>query len=116
MKKLFATILLLGALTIAIAQSISYDAIFTWTPNPTSELVSGYRIEYQKLPAVTNWTYITFIPSNTNTATIKNLQPGYIYKFRAFAVNGVGTGTNLSNIIQIPANLPSGVTNFNPSN
>lgn len=113
MKKIFATVLLLAALTFAVAQNVSYDALFTWTSNPPSELITGYRIEYQKLPAVTNWTYITFIPSNTNSASIKNLQPGYVYKFRAFAVNAVGTGTNLSNVIQIPANSPSGVTNFN---
>ncbi len=112
MKKTLALVCLMATLAIAIAQTISYDAVFTWTPNPPQELVSGYRIEYQKLPSVTNWTYITFVPSNTNSVTIKSLQPGYVYKFRAFAVNGVGTGTNLSNVIQIPSGLPSGVTNF----
>jgi len=116
MKKTLLTVLLLGILTFAVAQTISYDIWFTWTPNPPSELVSGYRIEYQKLPAVTNWTSITFVPSSTNITLIKNLQPGYIYKFRAFAVNGVGIGTNLSNIIQVPTNTPSVVNNFNKLN
>jgi hypothetical protein len=74
--------------------------------------VSGYRIEYQKLPAVTNWTYITYVPSTTNAAVIKNLQPGFIYKFRAFAVNAIGTGTNQSAIVQLPTVLPTVVTNF----
>jgi hypothetical protein len=112
MKKTFATILLLGTLAIAIAQTVSYDAWFTWTANPASELVTGYRIEYQKLPAVTNWTYITFVPSTTNSAVVKNLQPGYIYKFRAFAVNAIGTGTNQSAIVQLPVTSPTVVTNF----
>lgn len=112
MKKLLASILLVGTLAVAIAQTVSYNAVFTWTQNPAHELVTGYRIEYQKLPAVTNWTYITYVPSTTNSATVKGLQPGYIYKFRAFAVNAVGTGTNQSAIIQLPAGSPSVVTNF----
>ena len=112
MKKSLATILLIGSLAIAIAQTVSYDAVFTWTKSPPQELVSTYRIEYQKLPAITNWTYITSVPSTSNTATIKNLQVGYVYKFRAFAVNGIGIGTNQSTIIQIPIDRPSAVTNF----
>jgi len=112
MKKTLGLILLLGTLAIAIAQTVSYDAWFSWTPNPSSELVTGYRIEYQKLPAVTNWTLISFIPSTTNVALVKNLQPGYIYKFRAFAVNAIGTGTNLSSIVQIPSNSPTSVIDF----
>jgi hypothetical protein len=112
MKKILIPIFLAVTLALAIAQSVSYDATFTWTQNPASELVSGYRIEYQKLPAVTNWTFITFVPSTTNSTVIKNLQPAFIYKFRAFAVNAVGTGTNQSAIIQIPDASPSVVTNF----
>lgn len=112
MKKTIAIICLMATLAFAVAQTVSYNAVFTWTLNPPSELVSGYRIEYQKLPSVTNWTYITFVPSTTNSAMIKNLQVGYVYKFRAFAVNGIGTGTNQSAIIQIPQALPSAVTNF----
>lgn len=112
MKKILTSIFLAITIVFAIAQTISYDVTFTWTQNPASELVIGYRIEYQKLPVVTKWTYITYAPSTTNSALIKNLQPGYIYKFRAFAVNVIGTGTNQSTIIQIPATLPSTVTNF----
>ena len=112
MKKLLATILLLGALTFALAQPVSYDAWFTWTQNPAIELVSGYRIEYQKLPTVTNWTYITYVPASTNVALIKSLQPGYVYKFRAFAVNAVGPGIDQSSIVQIPPSSPSVVSNF----
>jgi hypothetical protein len=81
-----------------------YDVWFTWTPNPTNELVTGYRIEYKKFPVVTNWTFITFVNSSTNIAIVKGIQMGYIYNFRAFAVNTFGIGTNLSNIIQIPTN------------
>lgn len=112
MKKLFASLLLVVTLAVAIAQTVSYDAWFSWTPNPTSELVTGYRIEYQKLPVVTNWTYISFVPATTNVALVKNLQPMYIYKFRAFAVNAVGIGTNLSSIVQIPSNSPTAVIDF----
>lgn len=112
MKKIFAIVLWLMVAAMLLAQTISYDATFTWTANPSSELVTGYRIEYQKLPTVTNWTYITFVPSTTNQAIVKNLQPGFIYKFRAFAVNSVGTGTNQSAVIQIPSTSPSAVTNF----
>lgn len=103
---------MLGTLAFAIAQTVSYDAVFTWTPNPAHELVSGYRIEYQKLPVVTNWTYITFVPYTTNSAVVKNLTPGFTYKFRAFAVNSIGMGTNQSAIVQIPTNSPSVVSNF----
>jgi len=112
MKRILSILLTLSALSFVVAQTVSYDAWFTWTPNPSYELVSGYRIEYQKLPSVTNWTFIKFVPSTTNSTVITSLQPGYIYKFRAFAVNGVGTGTNLSAIVQIPTNSPSVVTNF----
>jgi len=113
MKKILAIILLLGTITFSVAQTVSYDVWFSWTQNPPQELVSGYRIEYQKLPLVKNWTYITFVPATTNVAFVKGLQTGYIYKFRAFAVNSIGTGTNLSNIVQIPTNSPSVVSNFN---
>ena len=111
MKKALATILLLATLAYAIAQTVSYDVWFSWTPNPSSELVTGYRIEYQKHPVVTNWTYITYI-SSTNVALVKGLQPGYIYKFRAFAINAIGMGTNLSDIVQIPSNTPTAVIDF----
>ena len=107
--------MLLGSFSLILAQSVSYNAWFTWTPNPAHELVSGYRIEYQKLPVVTNWTYITFVPYTTNAAVVKNLQPGYVYKFRAFAVNGIGTGTDQSAIVQIPTNYPTMVPNFGPT-
>lgn len=112
MKKILATILSLSVAAIVVAQTVSYDAVFTWTPNAPAELVTGYRIEYQKLPSVTNWTYITFVPASTNSAVVKNLQPGFIYKFRAFAVNAVGIGTNQSAIVQLPSTSPSVVTNF----
>ena len=112
MKKTIATILLLGGLVYAIAQTVSYDAVFTWTQNPPEELVTGYRIEYKKAPAVTNWTFLTFVNSATNSVTVKGLQPGYQYQFRAFAANAIGTGTNLSNVIPLPATIPSAVSNF----
>lgn len=107
MKKLLTSLLLAAGMVLTLAAA---DAVLTWTPNPSHELVSGYRIEYMKLPSVTNWTYITF--SQTNGATVKNLQPGYIYMFRAFAVNGIGVGTNSSDIVQLPTNAPSAVLDF----
>ena len=113
MKKILAPFFLVVTLAIAIAQTVSCDAVFSWTPNPPQELVSGYRIEYKKLPAVTNWTFIAFVPSTTNSTVVKSLQPGYVYQFRAFAVNALGTGTDLSSVIQIPTNSPSVVSNFN---
>ena len=112
MKKILAAVLSLSTLAFVVAQTVSYDAVFTWTPNPAHELVSGYRIEYQKLPVVTNWTYITFAPYTTNSTVVKNLTPGFTYKFRAFAVNNIGIGTNQSAIVQIPTNRPSAVNNF----
>lgn len=112
MKKSIAILSILGALTIALAQTVSYDAWFTWTPNPASEMVTGYRIEYQKLPAITNWTYSHFVPAATNRTVVKGLQSGYIYKFRAFAINAVGIGTNQSSIVQIPSTSPTVVSNF----
>lgn len=112
--KRFLAILGLSAILLApiFAQSVSPTITFSWTPNPPQELVSGYRLEYQKLPAVTNWSFLNFIPSTTNTTSVSGLQGGYVYMFRLFAVNGIGIGTNLSNVIQIPTNAPSGVTNF----
>ncbi len=107
MKKLITSLLLAAGMALTLAAA---DAVFTWTPNPANELVSGYRIEYMKLPTVTNWTFLTF--SATNGATVKGLQGGYIYMFRAFAVNGIGVGTNSSTIVQIPTNTPSMVLDF----
>lgn len=95
-----------------MGQTTSYDVWFTWDKNPAIEMVTGYRIEYQKLPTVTNWTYLTFISGTTNVAIIKGLQGGFQYKFRSFAVNAVGTGTNTSNVILLPSALPTAVTNF----
>lgn len=112
MKRFITSILLLGSLFIAIPQSVSYDALFTWTQNPPEELVMGYRIEYIKSPAVTNWTYLTYVNSATNAVTIKGLQVGFQYQFRAFAVNAIGIGTNDSNIILLPESIPSAVSNF----
>jgi hypothetical protein len=114
MKKLLSSLLLSGTMAMLVAQTIplSYDATFTWTPNPPSELPTGYRIEYIKAPVVTNWTYLTFVNSATNAVTVKGLQPGFQYQFRAFAVNAIGTGTNTSNVIPLPATIPSAVSNF----
>jgi hypothetical protein len=102
------------SLAVAIGVSaLAADVTFTWTKNPASELVSSYAIEYTKVPGVTNWTHLTSVPGTTNTAIVKGIQPGFKYQFRAFAVNGVGKGTNLSNIILIPTNAPSAVVDFN---
>jgi hypothetical protein len=109
MKKLLATLALLVSLSLA---SSGEDIWFSWTKNPSSELIGSYRMEYQKLPAVTNWTLLTTLPATTNVAVVKNIQGGFIYKFRIFAVNGVGVGTNLSTILQIPTNAPSATLDF----
>lgn len=85
---------------------------FSWTPNPAPDMVTGYQIQYTKLPIVTNWTFLTFVPATTNVAVITGVQSGYIYQFRAFAVNAIGVGTNLSNVIQVPTNTPTVVSNF----
>ena len=113
MKKRLALLGLSALLLIsALGQTTSYDVWFTWDKNPAIEMVTGYRIEYQKAPTVTNWTYLAFISGTTNVAVIKGLQGGYQYKFRSFAVNAVGTGTNTSNVILLPSALPTVVTNF----
>ncbi len=92
------------------------DVWFTWKPNPATELVSGYRLEYVRYISTnspsTNWSFLTYVKSSTNVAIVKGVQSGYIYKFRIFAVNSIGTGTNLSNIITIPTNLPSAVIDY----
>ncbi len=108
MKK-FLTLLLVGSITASV---FAQDVLFTWTLNPSAEMVSGYRIEYKKFPVTTNWTYITFA-ANTNSVVVKGLQAGYVYQFRAFAVNGIGLGTNQSTIVQIPTTTPSAVQDFN---
>lgn len=110
MKKLITTLSLIAAL---VGTAFAADVTFTWTKNPAHELVSTYVIEYTKIPGVTNWTSLTSVPGTTNTAIVKGIQPGFKYSFRAFAVNGVGKGTNLSNIILIPTNAPSAVVEFN---
>lgn len=113
MKKLFTLTLLTAFLMVAgMGQTTSYDVWFTWDKNPAIEMVSGYRIEYQKAPVVTNWTYLITVPGYTNVAVIKGLQGGYIYKFRSFAVNAIGTGTDTSNVVLLPNVLPTAVTNF----
>lgn len=110
MKKLLTNLIL--ALTIAVT-AFGEDIWFTWNKNPANELVSGYRLEYKKFPVVTNWTLLTVIPSSTNVAVVKGVQGGYIYNFRMFATNAIGVGTNTSNVIIIPTNTPSAVSNFN---
>ena len=118
MKKIFAVVFLSISLFLAVfAQSSApYDIWFTWTPNPASEMVGGYRMEYQKFPTVTNWTLLTVIPATTNVAIVKGLQGGFTYKFRMFATNSFGISTNQSNIIQIPTNMPSGVSGYTLTN
>lgn len=113
MKKL----LMILALSVAlISPVLGADVWFTWTQNPPIELVSSYRMEYQKLPAVTTWTFLTSVPGTTNVAVVKGIQGGYTYKFRMFAQNSLGVGTNLSNVIQIPTNTPSAVLNYTLTN
>lgn len=109
MKKLLMALCLFVALSKKVCAA---DIDFSWTPNPSAEMVSSYIIEYKRLPGVTNWTLLTSFPGTTNLATIKNLQAGYKYEFRAFAVNAVGKGTNQSTVILLPTNSPSVVSNF----
>lgn len=111
MKKLFSLIAAAATTFAAFAE----DIWFTWTPNPSSELVSSYRIEYQKLPVVTNWTSLTVVSGNTNVAVVKGIQRGFLYKFRIFAVNGLGSGTEQSAIVQVPNSTPTGVQGFQPT-
>jgi len=112
MKKILFGLMFCGALfSSTFAQTTAYELWFTWTQNPAYELVSGYRIEYMKSPS-TNWSYLTFVSGTTNVAVAKGVQGGFQYKFRVFAVNAIGTGTNLSSIIAVPTNAPSAVTNY----
>jgi hypothetical protein len=109
MKKLLMAFSFATAFIVAVCAA---DIDFSWSPNPPAEMVSTYVIEYKKTPGVTNWTVLTSVPGTTNIATVKGLQAGYKYEFRAFAVNAVGKGTNQSTVIQIPTNAPTVVTNF----
>ena len=113
MKKLFYILALSVALILPV---MGADIWFTWTHNPPIELVSSYRMEYQKLPVVTNWTYLTSVPGTTNVAIVRGVQSGFTYKFRMFAQNSVGIGTNLSNVILLPTNAPSAVLNYQLTN
>jgi len=110
MRKLLTTLVLV--LTIAIT-AFGEDIWFTWDKNPANELIGTYRLEYIKLPVITNWTLLSNIPGTTNVAVVKGVQGGFTYKFRIFAQNSKGIGTNLSNIIEIPTNAPTTVSNFN---
>lgn len=110
MKKFLISLLLASSLVLV---AFGEDLWFSWDKNPATEMISGYRLEYIKLPVVTNWTLLTTISGTTNVAVVKGAQGGYIYKFRMFAVNAKGIGTNLSNVIEIPTNAPTAVTNFN---
>lgn len=115
MNTIKKTLSLLGLFVVSVlvmGQTSTYDAWFTWTPNPPHELISGYRIEYKKLPAITNWTYLTSVPSSTNVAMVKGLKSGFKYEFRAFAINAFGQGTNLSDIVYIPTNTPTKVEGY----
>lgn len=109
MKKLLSIFVSLLAL---VAPSVATDATFSWTPNPVAEMVSVYRIEYLKLPAVTNWSTLTIVPSSTNSTVVTGLQPGFTYQFRIFADNSIGKGTNISAVVQIPSVLPTAVVNY----
>ncbi len=110
MRKLLTSLIL--AFIVAIS-AFSEDLWFTWDKNPAHELISGYRLEYKKLPIITNWSLLTVIPGTTNVAIVKGVQGGYIYNFRMFATNAIGVGTNSSAVVIIPTNAPSAVTNFN---
>jgi len=110
MKKFLAILTLVGVLAVS---AFSEDLWFTWNKNPAAELVGSYRLEYRKFPVVTNWTLLTTVPGTTNVAIVKGIQGGFTYTFRMFAQNAKGVGTNLSNVIEIPTNAPTAVTNFN---
>jgi hypothetical protein len=112
MKKLFSTLALGAAIVISSVAAFGEDVWFTWTQNPSSELISTYRIEYQKHPTVTNWTTLTTVSGATNVALVKGIQSGFVYKFRIFAVNGLGSGTEQSAIVQLPNTTPTGVQGF----
>lgn len=112
MKKFLASLGLSVLLLLPVWAQSTANVTFTWTPNPAADLVSGYRLEYMKLPVVTNWTFLSFTSGATNVTSVTGLQGGYIYMFRMFGVNGLGVGTNSSTIIQIPTNTPVMVQNF----
>ena len=79
MRKIFVLLLLVIGMALSISgQNSSSSAVLAWTPNPTNELVSGYRIEYMKLPVVTNWTFITF-SSGTNATIFWS--PGWVHLY-----------------------------------
>lgn len=113
MKKILSIITLVAAFSFSL---LSAELVFTWDHNPPAELVGAYRMEYIKLPVITNWTLLTTIPATTNVVTVKGVQGGYSYKFRIFATNALGVGTNSSTVIELPTSKPTAVSGYQLTN
>lgn len=110
MKKLFATILILAALTFAWAATPStYELWFTWKASPAYESVTNYVIEQVKLPN-TNFVPVVTISGTTNVGVVRGLTAG-TYKFRVVAKNGVGSSPP-SDVLNYPTNSPSTLLEF----
>lgn len=104
------TRLLILALFLTMAFSASaLDLWFTWTPNPTNELVTGYVIQQATLPN-TNFVDVVTAPGTTNTWPVRNVGNGS-YQYRLVAVNGAGRSTP-SAVLAYPTNAPSQPQNF----
>ena len=105
MKKILLILTLCGAL---ITPLFADDITFSWTANPSTEMVSSYTIQYIMAPSTT-WATITTVSGTTNTAVIKGIVRGVQYQFRVYANNGVGQGEP-SDVVAIPSTIPSKVT------
>ncbi len=92
------------------------ELYLTWNPNPEVESITKYRIEYQKIPGSTNWLTFKHVPASTNVSVITVTEGKYSYKFRIFAVNSIGVGTNNSNVITYPTNSPLPIISYSVTN
>lgn len=93
-----------------VVSASALDLWFSWTPNPTNELVTSYVIQ-QATGTSTNFVDVVTAPGTTNKWVVRNLGNNS-YKFRLVAVNGAGR-SGPTPWISYPTNSPSTPTNFN---
>lgn len=106
MKKILSVIFL-SVFLVSAASAV--DLWFTWTANPTNEMVTSYVIQQAVLPN-TNFLDVVTAPGSTNTWPVRSVGNGS-YQYRLVAVNGAGRSTP-SAAVSYPTNAPSQPQNF----
>lgn len=101
-------------LSLLLASTVlATDLWFTWSPNPTNEMVVSYVIQQANLPN-TNYFDVVTAPGTTNVWPVRGLTTGG-YGFRLVAVNGAGRSVP-SLPIYYPTNVPSQPSTFQFTN